>query len=474
MTVHGGREHGMSRRRVGAITLAIIVALTYLAFAKDIPFTNGYTVTMYFDDVSNLKPRSPVRIAGVNVGQVKTVGRGDGSAQVKVVVEFKETALPVHADATARVRPRIFLEGNGFIDLNPGTPGAKELDDGDSLPAEQTATYTQLDQVLGAMRSDARDGLASIFTEIGTALNTVGTPEENADQLPEVREMTGGEALNHSVRYAPEGFKGGARIFDALIGEDPKDQVTILRGLRDFNTAINDREAQIVPMIADFATMMGAFAEDEQALQESTKQFSRLTYESYPTLKQLNVMLPELTKFANEIAPKMDKIPAMVDAAEPWIDENTKLLAEDELGTTARLARKTVQNFASASEESKATLKALNRTALCWSDIWEPTLTQAVPDGAHSSGKANYKEFWYMLVGWAGATQNFTGNGNYLRLASGSAADISSPSGKYFGKAALPQDGVRPARGSKSPPLRSDVPCYKNTPPNLAAAAGSN
>ena len=74
----------------------------YLAFTKDIPFTHGHRVTMYFDDVSNLKPRSPVRIAGVNVGQVKTVGRDDGSSQVKVEIELKESALPVHADATAR------------------------------------------------------------------------------------------------------------------------------------------------------------------------------------------------------------------------------------------------------------------------------------------------------------------------------------------------------------------------------------
>ncbi|MBI5310694.1 MAG: hypothetical protein HZB14_06675, partial [Actinobacteria bacterium] len=263
-------------------------------------------------------------------------------------------------------------------------------------------------------------------------------------------------------------------VFDALIGEQETDQTDILIGLRDFNTAINDREAQIVPMISDFATMMGAFAEDEAALQESTKQFSRLVYESYPTLKELNSLLPHLTTFANEIAPQLDDVPEMVDAAEPWIEQNTELLDEDELGITARLAKNTVKGFASTAAESRSTLKQLNRTALCWNDIWEPTLSQEVSDGAHSSGKANYKEFWYTLVGWAGATQNFTGNGNYLRLASGSAADISSPSGKYFGKTALPPEGVRPARNSQSPPLRSDVPCYKNTPPNLAATAGSN
>ena len=42
-------------------------------------------------------------------------------------------------DATAKIRPRIFLEGNFFVDLKPGSPGAPVLDAGDTIKVTQTA-----------------------------------------------------------------------------------------------------------------------------------------------------------------------------------------------------------------------------------------------------------------------------------------------------------------------------------------------
>ena len=92
-----------------------------------------------FENANNLKPNSPVRIAGVEVGKVKAVKAvesGDGAA--RVTMEIKDKALPMHADAQAHVRPRIFLEGNFFVDVQPGSPSAPELKDGGIIPVRQT------------------------------------------------------------------------------------------------------------------------------------------------------------------------------------------------------------------------------------------------------------------------------------------------------------------------------------------------
>ena len=67
-----------------------------------------------------------MRIAGVNVGKVVKVERMDGdSDMVKVTMEMKDEGLPIHKDATAKIRSRIFLEGNFFVELSPGTPNAR-------------------------------------------------------------------------------------------------------------------------------------------------------------------------------------------------------------------------------------------------------------------------------------------------------------------------------------------------------------
>lgn len=462
----------MSLRKAGFIGIVVIAVLVYFAFTKSIPFTHGYRVNAYFTNAANIQPKAQVRIAGVKVGTVEKVERGNG-ATTKVVMDLDKKALPVYSDASARIRFRIFLEGNPFIDLQPGTPGSKEIDSGGTIPVAQTAGPVQLDQLLSSVNSDARKGLESIFTEIGTALNTKGTPEENSTQEDDVKDLTGAQALNRAFRYGPDGFKGGARVFDALIGYGDDDQLTILRGFRDFNTAINDRETQLVPLIRDFGTTIGAFASDENALRQATKQFSRLSYESYPTLVQLNRLLPQLTTWSYTIAPQLKEIPATVRAAYPWIETTNDLMETLDDGT-AKLAQNTTEQFAMAQGGAKQLLPQLDNIARCWNHNWFPTLNAVVPDGSNTSGKENYKEFWYSLVGWNSAAQNFTSTGPYLRLGAGSAATLTSPSGALKGPAANAQTGISPKlNSSKNPPVQTKATCYKNSAPNLAPTPGS-
>ena len=132
----------------GAILLVFLVVVVYFGFTKHIPFTHGFRVKAVFESANSMRPSSPVRIAGVNVGKVKDIQRQGGTDAAVVTMELEDAALPIHKDATLKIRPRIFLEGNFFVDVKPGTPSAPELSDGDTVPITQTATPVQLDQVL--------------------------------------------------------------------------------------------------------------------------------------------------------------------------------------------------------------------------------------------------------------------------------------------------------------------------------------
>ena len=78
-------------------------------------------------------------------------------------MEINDKGLPIHKDATLKIRPRIFLEGNFFVDLPPGTPRAPTIGDGDTIPVTQTAAPVQLDQVLTALQSDTREDLQTLL-----------------------------------------------------------------------------------------------------------------------------------------------------------------------------------------------------------------------------------------------------------------------------------------------------------------------
>ena len=123
---HRGR---MNPVRAGAIALLIITVATWLAFTKSLPWRDPFQFHAVFQTSNDLRLDSPVRIAGVNVGEVVKVERMDGdSNMVKVTMEMKEEGLPIHKDATAKIRSRIFLEGNFFVELTPGTPSGEELE----------------------------------------------------------------------------------------------------------------------------------------------------------------------------------------------------------------------------------------------------------------------------------------------------------------------------------------------------------
>jgi ABC-type transporter Mla subunit MlaD len=88
-----------------------VVVASYFGFTKANPFANPYELQAVFDTVNNLKPRSPVRIAGVEVGKVtkvEAIESGDGAA--RVTMEIEDKGLPIHEDAELKIRPRIFLE----------------------------------------------------------------------------------------------------------------------------------------------------------------------------------------------------------------------------------------------------------------------------------------------------------------------------------------------------------------------------
>ena len=143
----------------------------YFGFAKDIPFTHDFRVKAVFESSNSIRKNSPVRIAGVNVGRVTGVHHlPHGQSGTVVTMEVQDKGLPIHSDATVKVRPRIFLEGNFFVELQPGSPSADELDSGSTIGMTQTDGPVQIDQVLTTLQRDQRGNLQKLLQGYGAAI----------------------------------------------------------------------------------------------------------------------------------------------------------------------------------------------------------------------------------------------------------------------------------------------------------------
>src|SRR6202044_1350337 len=99
-----------------------------------------------------------------------------------VTIAIQPNGLPIHKNATFAIRPRIFLEGNFFVDLMPGTPGAPIASSGYTFPISQGTEPVQFDQVLDALPSATRGDLQTLLREYGGAVKQSGSSFANSIQ----------------------------------------------------------------------------------------------------------------------------------------------------------------------------------------------------------------------------------------------------------------------------------------------------
>ena len=165
----------------------------------------------------------------------------------EVTFTVDDEGQPIHEDATITIRPRLFLEGNFFLDLQPGSPSAPELVERRRRSrVTQTATAVQLDEILTALQSDTRDGPpAACSRATATALNHEPTAAEDATQDPEVQGLTGGRGDQQTFRYGGKAGRDTAIVNEALLGQQPHDLSSLIRGpARPVQQARLDRRAR--------------------------------------------------------------------------------------------------------------------------------------------------------------------------------------------------------------------------------------
>jgi phospholipid/cholesterol/gamma-HCH transport system substrate-binding protein len=464
---------------VGAILLLVVAAATYLGFTKHVPFTKGYQVKAVFRTSNNLRPNSPVRIAGVNVGKVKKVEGykgGDGNMAV-VTMEIKKEGLPIHKDATLKIRPRIFLEGNFFVDLQPGTPSAPKIDDGDTLPVTQTSSPVQLDQILTALQSDSRADLQKLLEGYGTALTYEPTAADDADQDPAVRGETAAQSLNDSIRYGGPALKNAAIVNQAFLGLQRHDLSGLIKGTGTVTRALSRNERQLQDFVTNFNRTMAALASEQGNLRQTISLLAPTLRNADSALDSINSSFPNTRAFARELIPGVKETPATIDASYPWIAQARKLVSKPELGGLVQQLQPATEDLARLVNASLTALPQADLLAQCVNNVILPTGDLKVQDGQFSSGAENYKEFWYTMVGLAGESQNFDGNGQYVRFAVGG-GDQSISTGKYGGSAGQKlygnvndaPIGTRPLYPGKRPAYKPTAPCKDQKLPNLDAA----
>src|SRR6201747_1934438 len=420
-------RQGASKRRfkwrpsnaaIAIIFTPIFTIGPYLAFTGHVPFTSyGYELNATFANSANVALNSPVRIAGVEVGKVISTSRGGNATKVPFTVDG--SGQPIHDDAFASIRPRIFLEGNFFVELDPGSPSAPDMDSGATIPVSRTSTAVQFDEVLSALQSPTRADLSRLLESYGTALPHKPTAAEDATQLPEVKGITGAEALNGALKYGGDAGRYSSQVTNALLGTQQKDLSRLVAGAGRTFGALAYREADLKGLIDNFNVFTGALATQSTNLSTTIQLLAPTLRTARTSLVSLNKTFPPLRTYAIELKPAVEELPALISSSKPWLGQVNPLLSGKEAGGVAKLLDEATPGLAGAAQAGvETTLPQLNQLSLCTTKVLVPTFNQTIND-RFSTGGPNYREFLYKLVNLAGFAQNYDGNGPYARAQGG-------------------------------------------------------
>jgi phospholipid/cholesterol/gamma-HCH transport system substrate-binding protein len=445
------RRRGISPFKAGAIAIVVIAAATYLGFTKQVPFRSSFEIKAAFRSSNDIRPNSPVRIAGVEVGRVSKVeptARGANSAVV--TMRIKDSGRPLHKDATAKIRPRIFLEGNFFVDLTAGSPTRPELHDGDTIPITQTATPVQFDEVLKALKAPTREATQKTLGELATAYRKGFA-----------------SSFNRSLEDQAPAFEYSSIVLEALLGRQPHDLSGIVRDLGTTSASLDRSPPRLQSLITNFNRTAGALAAQDEDLKATVAELPRTLAAAGPALDALNGAFPSVRRLAAAALPGVRSSLPAVRALRPFVGQLRGLVGKDELrGLTADL-RGATPGLVKLSTASLPTLEQLRRLASCTNEVILPWSKDTVPDKAFPETGPVYQSAVKWLPGLAGESRSFDANGQFFKvLGSGGAETVQLGNG-IFGIPLFPVEGVNPPKPQGRPPLEPGVPCETQEKPNL-------
>lgn len=316
------------------VTLAALLAVTTGASMQRVQSNDSLDLTAVFADAGPLITGNEVKIGGVTAGKVEAIELVDGKAHVEVRIspEF----LPLHQDARAVVKP-VSLLGERYVDLDPGSPRAPLLSDGDVLPVEQTSRLTDLDEVLDVVDQPTGEALAAALTTLGlgvagngeaarTAVDRLPGALGETDQLVAVLEEQNAtlNSLVDAVTPVAEslGTERGARLDGlvdgarTLLGSTAAQQDAIRRSLAALPQTLKEAQARLASLAdtADAATPLLRDIRPVTAdLDEISGELQALAATADPALASLQPVLEQARRLVEEARP----IAADLSAASP-------------------------------------------------------------------------------------------------------------------------------------------------------------
>jgi len=413
-----GKRKGPNPLAVAALTILLAVVITYYAFSgKQIPFVHHFTMHALVRNSVDIIPGSPVRIAGIDVGQVS----GTSADGALTIVNFTvgSNGQPVHTDATVTIRDRLFLEGGYYLQLDPGSPSAPAVKDGFTIPVSNTAYPVQFYQVLSTFDSATRHSLQNTLNTLNQGFSAP------AGQKPTAANSGVGGFKEAVPQFTPT-LKDIAWVAQGLHGTRQGDVERLLASASDVTGTLRGSSAQLADLVTALDRTSTALASSDGSLAQSVSGLDQTLQVAPPALSAVDRALPPVTNLARTLDPSLKVAPPLVDGLTKAVGELAAVVAPAERGRLLDTLKTTFVEFPSTLRQLGTAFPVTKAVTDCLRTHVTPVLTSQVPDGSLSTGRPVWQDFVHFIVGLSSAVQNFDGNGYWIRSILGTGTNTAS------------------------------------------------
>jgi phospholipid/cholesterol/gamma-HCH transport system substrate-binding protein len=321
-----------------AFTLSVFALLLFLwiSFGGVIPLkAKGYRFKADFPEAALLAKEADVRLAGVNVGKVKSTSLGPGGQTTRVEMEIDSRFAPIRADTRAILRQKSLL-GETYVELAPGQPGSKALPDGGTLARTNVDDTVQLDEVFRAFdprtrryfQEWVRDSGIAAGGQFGSDLNdSLGNAapffSAGSDLLRPLADQH--VALRQVVRDT-------GRVFHAISRENGQLRGLVTNGEATFSALSSRDQAlaetfQILPtFLRETRTTVGRLERFARNTDPLVRDLRQPATDLGPTLHDLGALSPDLEKLFHDVPPLVSASATGVPAAQRFLEGAEPLL----------------------------------------------------------------------------------------------------------------------------------------------------
>lgn len=225
--------------------LGLIILGMFIVKIEDIPLGERgerLQVDAVFDSAAGIDRQAAVRIAGVRVGKVESVGLEGNRALLTLSLE---PDVRLYQGATARIASLGML-GDKYVEVFPGNPDGPVLPAGTTLSGDAPPSFDDVLDVANEIGADVKEVTEALRASIGGQQGA----EKITEIVDNIRELTA--------------------TLKQLISENQANVNATTANFRDFSTTLKDELPRIAEKMNSLADQLqGVVGENRENLHES-------------------------------------------------------------------------------------------------------------------------------------------------------------------------------------------------------------